>query len=68
MFKKEINYMSKNFEILYFTEDYSVITKPTITDQIFIILEGSVVLTSEQNVYISAKKAIKLRQRQRLKK
>ena len=63
MFKKEINYMSKHFEIHYLTEDYSVITKPTLTDQLFIILEGSVVVISEHDVYISAKKAIRLSQR-----
>ena len=63
MFKKEINYMSKHFNIQYYAEDFSVITKPTITDQLFIILEGSVVVMSEYNDYISAKKSIRISQR-----
>ena len=55
--------MTKHFDIQYYTEDFSVITKPTKTNQLFIILEGSVIIMSEYNDYISAKKSIRISQR-----
>ena len=51
--------MSRFFEIKLYNEDYSLVTEPSIKENIYLILKGSVVVLADQRIYLESKKSIR---------
>ncbi len=59
MFASEISQMSRFFEIKLYNEDYLLVTEPSIKENIYLILKGSVVVLADQRIYLESKKSIR---------